>query len=576
MCAVTILLLAALVWQCGSFMYRADRWSSRGVHEYGAVKPWETEDVFKLEELKVKNGYDFAAIGLALGRSEAACLQKYTKIVNSNRLSLSEEEQKRIVDLIVEYGENWDIISDKVDIPRTLFQKESIKSFYKLYQKSFRLGPWSKSEDERLVRFVNDNIARNAGGNELMGASGKNNTINHTNKADTIVNPAINVEKLRALILNGSSDGDVQNFIVNEYERLKLRTVASRSHVGDGMEYLDSSTDTPYDVANDGDADYLRVYATRPPPSWRNISHCLRRSSTECRRRYCSIILNRNMEKLMDVWYPGEIYGLFALVKKWGKMWTCIGAELGRTSVQCSQAFQLYEHNMNESINLSTEYNWIMNYYKLNKRVKLWSAQEDAQLLALAGTLVCVNSSRIPWSNIGKVLNRLPQQCFQRYKILSIKTQSPKGWTVEQNDELHALVQSIGPVWTTIGEKLDRTAYSCRAAYKRYIDRVNNSRNTTAVHYNMPRSKDFKHNLTSINIENNMNSNKTWTKQDDEYLKNRVEILGRRWSTIAEDMGKSPEDIMLRYDFKLSSRKVGTSSLANLLTYLLTHSLTHS
>lgn len=569
--AVTGLLLLALVWHCNSFLRQVSRLSSSNL--YGAIKPWETEEILKLEELRVKNGYNFAAISLLLGRSEAACLQKYAKIVSSNRLSISEVVQKRIIDLVVEYGENWDVISDIVDTPRTLFQKESIKSFYKLYQKSFRLGPWSASEDELLIRLVNDNIANNAGNNALTKVN-DTNVIYQTNKPVTSVNNTVNVDKLRELILNGSSDGDVQHFLVNEYERLKIGTAMLRSHPSDNAEYLDSNADALYNTVNDGDndADQLRVYATRPPPSWRNISHYLRRSSTECRRRYCAIVLNRNVEKLTDVWYPGEIYSMFAFVKKWGKMWTCIGAELGRMPVQCYQAFNLYQHNMHDSIATPNGYNWISNYYKLNKRVKLWSEKEDEQLLSLVATYTTDATSRVPWSSIGSALNRLPQQCFQRYKILSMKNKSPTGWSTEQNEELHALVQAIGPVWTKIGAQLNRTAYSCRAAYKRYIDRVNHNCSSTDLHYTMPRSKDYKYNLTTINIGTNLNSNKTWTKQDDEYLKNRVEILGRRWSSIAEDMGKSPEDIMLRYDFKLSSRKVTiVLSLANLLPYLLAY-----
>ena len=40
-------------------------------------------------------------------------------------------------------------------------------------------------------------------------------------------------------------------------------------------------------------------------------------------------------------------------------------------------------------------------------------------------------------------------------------------------------------------------------------------------------------------------------------LKKKVLQHGRRWSLIAEDMGRSPEDLMLRYDFKIMRQRSG-------------------
>ena len=51
---------------------------------------------------------------------------------------------------------------------------------------------------------------------------------------------------------------------------------------------------------------------------------------------------------------------------------------------------------------------------------------------------------------------------------------------------------------------------------------------------------------------------KLWAKDDDDVLKGLVATLGRRWSSIAETMGRSPEDVMLRYDFKIAPRRLGS------------------
>jgi hypothetical protein len=42
-----------------------------------------------------------------------------------------------------------------------------------------------------------------------------------------------------------------------------------------------------------------------------------------------------------------------------------------------------------------------------------------------------------------------------------------------------------------------------------------------------------------------------WTPRDDEHLRRSVARFGRKWTIIAEDVGRSPEDCAYRYDFRL-------------------------
>ena len=64
------------------------------------------------------------------------------------------------------------------------------------------------------------------------------------------------------------------------------------------------------------------------------------------------------------------------------------------------------------------------------------------------------------------------------------------GWTEEQTGELKALVDLLGPKWTEVGKRLRRTAYTCRAAYKRLLDK---STDPEAV---MPRWSDRRKSLS--------------------------------------------------------------------------------
>lgn len=48
-----------------------------------------------------------------------------------------------------------------------------------------------------------------------------------------------------------------------------------------------------------------------------------------------------------------------------------------------------------------------------------------------------------------------------------------------------------------------------------------------------------------------------WTKEEDEQLRRLVASIGRRWTSIAERMHRSPEDVQLRHDFKVAVKRQG-------------------
>jgi len=133
------------------------------------------------------------------------------------------------------------------------------------------------------------------------------------------------------------------------------------------------------------------------------------------------------------------------------------------------------------------------------------------------------------------------------------------GWTEDQKTELSALVAKMGPRWTLIGKEVGRSAYVCRAAYKRIA---------TSSGFVMPRYRDYIKNmsLSSLPSSSSSSSHSTagvpltrlpWSKREDDYLATRVAQIGRRWEAIAEEIKRSPEDAMLRFDFKIAPRRFG-------------------
>ena len=76
-----------------------------------------------------------------------------------------------------------------------------------------------------------------------------------------------------------------------------------------------------------------------PVANWRNISHYLDRSSYDCRRQYMKVVLDRDLERVVDIWTESEMVYLRQLVDSCGTHWADIARELGRKPVQCSNSF---------------------------------------------------------------------------------------------------------------------------------------------------------------------------------------------------------------------------------------------
>lgn len=205
---------------------------------------------------------------------------------------------------------------------------------------------------------------------------------------------------------------------------------------------------------------------------------------------------------------------------------------MGRTNIQCFTTYHCIKPSELRVVLQQGGGNESFTVRGVKSR-QVWTDAEDAQLRELHAR--CGND----WRLIGDLLGRPNTHCFQRWQILSAR-RGPTGWTDEQKEELLRLVDTLGHKWTRIGGLLGRSAYVCSSAYKRLSKSSLLSSGSSA------------HEAATIEL---ITSVRPWSKLEDEMLKRLVGKYGRQWPEIAENMGRSPEDIMLRHDFKIAVRR---------------------
>lgn len=540
---------------------------------------WRDADLGQLVLLRGQ-GADWSVVSTALNRSKAACVQRYQAIAklqtwNNERLDVLFESTCRL-------GENWAHVS-----ATTGFTHDSCRTRYMQFIRSFQTGPWLPAEDALLMQAV----------------------------------------------------------------------------------------DAPQT---------LQAFAMSLPPSWRRVSHLLRRSTADCRKRFHHLAFDIDLDVSQDVWYAGEaqrVEELRCAPRRPG--WSEIGREVGRTAMQCynlaaaRQRPQPQPHprpadaadvgdevdssevaladadatsgSVDDDVPIATPYvdfsaalqeaqesvqlfSSLGPFFRLpfigstptpppsqpspsplslpppppattvttdagldtpgndptrpllNERVedavsgdndtatpvfgrrksRKWSTAEDASLLSL------VAARGTQWTAIGGSLGRTAAQCFQRHQILQTQQQAPpRGWDATQKAELVRLVGSLGPKWTAIGAAVGRTAYVCRAAYKRMADKGDTgSIGSGEVEGKgglpggdsqplppllLPQPLRFTRRVrspgttqqgsdtdgtdaaataveTDIDTDGRGGGRQLWAKVDDDILKGLVATLGRRWS----------------------------------------------
>ena len=592
---------------------------------------WSEDDLEQLVALK-DSFLSWEKIGEKLNRTDKACTNRY--YVLQQKLFYSNMEQQMIVNLTVSQGnEDWENILKEASLSSEL-NKGVCHRYYLQSQRRLTSGPWNGEEDELLLSIYADSLK--------CWVYGKN----------------------------------------KQFDDNTLQTLSDLcARVGDP-----NSRDLTQSQTR---ALSLQAYNYGPILNWRNMSSIVSRSSVDCRRRFSTIVLGRDLKRLSDVWYESETSQLQNLVRQRGSKWREIGRTLGRSPSQCYQAYHYHtsannfvgEFNSNvakNSGNLGSNETTGSANTKKSSTKDLWGPLEDLLLLEL------VKKHQNSWRKIGAEIGRPSTQCFQRFRILNAEAVGV--WTEEEYGVLSSFVQSWGAQWTAIGYMLGKSAYVCREAYKRLVERANKaivldqsnqaeapasvkedlcnvteilpdsdsdvlsplhtqslltmpsarqvsdeqvglartavaeydrllsidsntdatamkkamgvsrnkqseikekSRKSTRdkesrspeknelynikLRFRQPRSTDDAEKYDNLNRYNGEEGTKgiegvttrgygfqrKWSRADDDKLKEMVATYGRRWSHIAEELSRSPEDLMLRYDFKVARYRGG-------------------
>lgn len=238
-----------------------------------------------------------------------------------------------------------------------------------------------------------------------------------------------------------------------------------------------------------------------------------------------------------------------------------------------------------------------------------WTPEEDKRLVHL----VELHGPR--WTLISAQMgSRVPTSCFARHQLLSSKAEliaeaalNSQGestvngataaatakavqagtneaslsvptvlWTQEKKERLAALVATHGARWTHICSLLGpgHTPYSARTVYWRM---ALNSPDQLLI----PRRSPVAHSSSQdpfyfVNASSILTSQRAaavwhgtqqssaggeevrkWSRQDDLLLTQLARQYNKEWNMVAEQMHRSPEDVMVRYEFKLSAHRNG-------------------
>lgn len=235
-----------------------------------------------------------------------------------------------------------------------------------------------------------------------------------------------------------------------------------------------------------------------------------------------------------------------------------------------------------------------------------WTTEEDALLVSL------VRRYGASWALISAHMrSRVPSSCFARYRLLSHKedlkvealglpsstvtdgvaygeTYCPIDgaaamWTDEKKAQLTRLVSLYGARWTWICRVLGPgySPYSARTVYMRMaLSRPDEllipvRSRSTSIYTSASTDASEHASSTRFNFVNATvvlasqraaavrrsargEGGRKWTREDDRLLTQLAQQHGRNWNLVAEQMNRSPEDVMMRFDFKLSAHRHGS------------------
>eukprot|EP01038_Epipyxis_sp_PR26KG_P006284 gene6284-8652_t len=577
-------------------------------------KEWSDSSLNELIDYR-KNGVKWQDISTIMNRTTASCKQKYYSLLRSKVQSLS-----KLPELILQYGEDWNQIAKFFNCA-----PDECRMGYMSFLREMLVGPWSESEDSLLKSIFIENIREAYPSyqsnkiNNINNIMLKNDSNILMNSSDTIYSTTNNqnldeknnnidlksfeLQSPRPIFIDFIDNSLYSNQLTINWRNISFFMNRNSEDCRHRFSFIVLGRDltTLPDVWYEGETKYLFYLVNSRGFQWSSIGRELGRSPRQCYNCYHS----RNIE---------------------------FDFENNNNFDNNNNNKSILENNIIDQINDSVverngiRYPQLPHFRKRNKGS--WNDSEDIELLRL------VDLYNNQWTKIGSLMKRSNLQCFQRFQTLN-RSNQVQGWTNAQNKELFQLVAKHGAQWTLISKMIGRTPYVCREAYKRLIDRTSRKSAVQTISPLSESDMSTSHPIISISVDDNNNSigiisaipkikmpkrrdrleqsvsleyitnplieiphllplsdynnileqgqnneviynvtQRIWNKEDDELLRKLVNQYGRKWTIIAEFMNRSPEDVMLRFDFKITHRRTGPwskdedSKLVNLVNQI--------
>ncbi|KAJ6217521.1 hypothetical protein RDWZM_008678 [Blomia tropicalis] len=431
---------------------------------------WTSEEDEKLEKLIKKYGSKWSIIAQNMGnRSSLQCRDRWNLLLNKknneSKRDWTSEEDKKLLELVKEHGNNWKKITKETE-SRT----------------------WTPEEDTNLIELIKLHGPR---WTTIAKHMKSRNVSQCFRRWNFVLDPKIfkgswtpeEDEKLRKLMEKYGSKWSI--IAQNMGNRSSLQCRSRWNSLQNKKNNVSKKDWTPEEDTN------LIELVKLHGPRWTTIAkHMKSRNVSQCIRRWKYTL---DPKILKGSWTPEEDEKLRKLIKKYGSKWSIIAQNMGnRSLLQCwhhwkhllnkknewtpeedkklSELVKEYGNNwkkISENMNeRSINDCWKKYHMHLNSNIRKgkWTPSEDKMLKDL------VEKFGTRWDKIADCMkNRNYIQCHHRWNNTFNSINKP--WTLKEDQMLINLVKVYGLNWKEISENIDdRTSYQCCVRWSECLD----------------------------------------------------------------------------------------------------------
>lgn len=489
------------------------------------------------------------------------------------------ELKESIVNLVLHFGEDWELIANQV------FVKPSrCKSIYNKLKKATGNDPWTSRDDAKLLKLCEEN-ERILTPKSLVEASS-------SRKQFELV-------RERGALLHFAGWRNVSYYLNRTSIACRRRYNQLKSN---SMESIDQSVDfwSNWEILQ------LALMIKLRGTCYADFGRHLGRTPMQCyncvnSKQYNSIAERLQVENArndsesfggsqVDFNIPLSIKSVTLTLDDIDDSATLSTNSSNLDSGQ--ESTNSRKENILQSPNLAIHQ---QDFGSQNKQERLrghtnhrWTATEDQHLLDL------VEKYGRQWKKVSRELLRqfnvsiLHGACCGRYHILSTNVpessfpnkyagifqatqhwnstsvfRTSRKWTPEMRAVLEQLVNEHGAAWTDIAAVLGPgyNRYGIRGVYKTMCenepDRLalpRRQRITSDSAFMLTKNPS---NMSNFNTSTSTRHPLQWTPAQDRLLGDLVSRYGTDWAVLAELLARSPEDVMMRHDFKLEGGRKG-------------------